>query len=298
MSTQRQQAAVPVRWPVVAAAALFALPVAVSVTEASRPETPVLDGAEVVADRELATMRGRFTEGNRVIRFGIRMVSQMRSAAGQRLEAHADLNVDLSGGRPAVAFRPHVSIERPTRDRVPGDHDDSGGTGSNVAHGGSGADESTTVDVGDGGETSGGDDSGGRGVVQQVQVAGDGNAAVNDVRIDVVEQAAARKGPPAQGTPADGADRTRAIARGPDGTRVSVKATRKGLALELDMPGRGSVSQQVQAGSGLRQLIDLRSDGNSAASAARLRVELRDALAGSGDAGSMRRALDRLDTLR
>lgn len=241
------------------------------------PETPTLDGVHAIPEYELATMRGRFMGDGNVVRFGLRMVSRLQSGTGKSLQGGFQLDVDMTNGRPLVSFVPSMSIE---------DNATTTSAGSGIPHG-DGAETGRVIrEAAGNGDTEG---TKGRGVVQQVQVAGDGNRANNQMRIEVVERIS-------NSTSRAHGSKTDATLHGADGASVRVGAGQDGMTVSLDLPGSGHVTQRVAAGRGVEQLIALKGALNHASSAARLRVELRDSFSQSGK--SMRGAIESLRTLR
>jgi hypothetical protein len=255
--------------------AACSIQLAVAGPDESWPATPALDGARVIPEHELAKQRGRFVQGGRVVRFGLRMASQLQSASGEMLRGGVNLHVDMSSSRPQVKFTPTMSIES--------------GSGSISTGGDSAAGARHALDRGGSRNRGDGGSANGNGIVQRVQVAGEANSAVNDMRIDVVEH---MDGPASHG----GSRNTDVAIHGTNGSRVEISAGERGMELALDLPGSGRVSQRVVSGRGVEQLIQLSGQLNRASSIARLRVELRDTL--SGDTASMRRALDSIEGLR
>lgn len=247
--------------------------VAVAAPVDQRPATPILDQAQVVPEHELAHQRGRFAQGGKVVRFGLRMASQLQSATGEMVRGGVDFRVDMSSSEPQVSFTPTMAISNRS-DSTPDNGDSASRTDSSHTSGN---------------RSPGNEGSNGTGIVQRVQVAGDANSAVNDMRIDVVEQ----MGHPASGDPTDNTD---VALYGANGSSVEISTGKHGMNLKLDIPGSGQVSQRVISGQGVEQLIQLSGELNRASSIARLRVELQETL--SGNTASMRQALDSIDTLR
>jgi len=122
-------------------------------------------GIHEINDPSLSDMRGRFVAGNNtVMYFGVQMVSTWNSPAGQTLVGGVNMSMDFSSGKavPTVSFQPTVSIV-------------SGGATSQVA------------DTSNRSIESGGLDNP-SGLVQSIQVAGDGNRASNVTGLNVTDK--------------------------------------------------------------------------------------------------------------
>lgn len=203
-----------------------------------------------VRDSDLAGMRGRYLNANQVVYFGVEMVSQWQTADGKLLQAGLDLNVDLrhGGANPAVSFRPVVTIAALTT------RNDVAGSGSRVVAGG-----------GLGNAT---------GVVQGIQVAGDGNQVRNDIRMSVTRD----DNPSAPAGDAGGGN----VATASDGHGAVTIAQAGGNALGviIDIPGQGRVIQQIRGanaggGFGIVQTAQVASDMNRIQNVLRLTADLR-----------------------
>ena len=109
-------------------------------------------GLKEIPDPELNLMRGRYTVGgNTVAWFGVTMVSQWQAGNGNVLQGALTLGMDRGGGSPKLSFQPSVHVtaaDSPLPD-TQGRHIDSTGLAN------------------------------ANGLVQSVQVAGDGNVARN-----------------------------------------------------------------------------------------------------------------------
>ena len=116
-------------------------------------------GLREIPDSELGAMRGRYIVGdNRVAWFGVTMVSNWVTSAGQSIQSAVKLGFDLRGAKPEVSFQPSVTITEQTPALAA-----AAGTGD--------VDASGLANVG--------------GLVQSVQVAGDGNIARNGMSLQV-----------------------------------------------------------------------------------------------------------------
>ena len=192
-------------------------------------------GLKEIPDPELNLMRGRYTVGgNSVAWFGVTMVSQWQANNGTALQGALTLGMDFrGGGAPKLSFQPsvHVTAADAPLPATPGRSIDSSGL-ANVS-----------------------------GLVQSVQVAGDGNAARNATTLLV------RDGE-VPASPADGAHSASAQQAG-----VSASAVLDGnqARLQLQVDGQGLVQQWIRNGR-VGQGIALAGDGQAASN--QLRLEL------------------------
>ncbi|SBV36185.1 conserved exported hypothetical protein [uncultured Stenotrophomonas sp.] len=208
----------------------FALP-----AHAADPAPPG-KGLHEIPDPELGLMRGRYTVGgNAVAWFGVTMISVWQAANGQRLQGGLTLGMDFSKGKvPTVSFTPSVSI-----------------TAADAPLPGTGT---RSIDGSGLGNVSG--------LVQSVQVAGDGNAASNVLHLNVRNDGIV----PAQHGSVGGDARLQvgdaSAVAGFDGNAAQ---------LELRVDGQGAVRQWLRNGS-VGQSIQLMADGQQAGN--RLQVDL------------------------
>ncbi|MGB3392681.1 MAG: hypothetical protein WA956_05155 [Stenotrophomonas sp.] len=192
-------------------------------------------GLHEIPDPELNLMRGRYTVGgNAVAWFGVTMISVWQAANGQRLQGGLTLGMDFSKGKPSVSFTPSVSI-----------------TAADAPLPGTGT---RSIDGSGLGNVSG--------LVQSVQVAGDGNTASNVLQLNVRDDGVV---PEQRG--GVGAD-----ARLQVGNATAVAGFDGNAAqLELSVDGQGAVRQWLRSGS-VGQSIQLMADGQQAGN--RLQVDL------------------------
>ncbi|PBJ84227.1 hypothetical protein CMZ84_07290 [Lysobacteraceae bacterium NML93-0399] len=182
-------------------------------------------GLQEISDAELGAMRGRYIVGdNQVAWFGVTMVSNWMTAAGQTVQGALQLGFDLRGGTPQVSFAPSVTI-----------------TGEAIGQtaGGSGmVDGSGLTNVG--------------GLVQGVQVAGDGNRARNGLSLrlrDGEVPAAGAQGPMVAETTVGDAHARAALDAG-------------GARILLQVAGQGAAEQWIDAQS-IGQSIRLAGNGHA-----------------------------------
>lgn len=139
----------------------IALGASVAPAWSSDDTTTHANGLREIPDSELGAMRGRYIVGdNRVAWFGVTMVSNWVTSAGQSIQSAVKLGFDLRGAKPEVSFQPSVTITEQTPALAA-----AAGTGD--------VDASGLANVG--------------GLVQSVQVAGDGNIARNGMSLQVRE---------------------------------------------------------------------------------------------------------------
>lgn len=195
-------------------------------------ETPrPAHGLTELSDAELGAMRGRYTVGvDQVAWFGVTMVSRWVTQAGQ-LQARVHMGVDVRDPRqPQVTFQPHVSITAADAPLPP------------ASSGQRTVDAAGLANV--------------NGMVQSVQVAGDGNVAANqaDVR---VRRLAAGEAPPAGGVQALSAQQS------VDGMQATATLDGQAARVLLQIDGQGAVQQWIGT-SGMGQSIQLAADGQAA----------------------------------
>ena len=195
------------------------------------PQLPVTD-IQPVADATLETMRGRYLTGTgQILYFGIEMLSTWRSADGRLLSGSALLGFDFSKGTPQVSFTPTVSIV--------------------VGSGGSALADTTGRSVDSSGLANVG------GIVQGIQIAGDGNSAGNSTELHVTTRM-----PDAGDTTLAG---NAALQAGDASAQVTLAPD--GVAMTLGIAGQGTLRQVIhgdaQGGGGVLQSIALLGDGHS-----------------------------------
>jgi|GEM_PF-1605852 len=202
-------------------------------------EIPAAEEREVVAlnvsDDELAEMRGRFVSAEGLAYFGIEMVTQWQTASGELLTAGLSLNANLSPVLPNganVQIRPTVSIVR-TADQP------------RMSSGGAkGGDTSSATVAGNGLGNAGG-------VVQGIQVAGDTNRIVNDVRMNISVRSG--EGSSGEGQNAGLGDAllnaagTRTVSSA-SGAFASASVSGNSLDVAVGVPDQGEVLQRIRGG--------------------------------------------------
>jgi len=193
-------------------------------------------GLHEIPDPELNLMRGRYTVGgNAVAWFGVTMISTWQAANGQSLQGALTLGMDFSkGGAPRVSFTPSVSI-----------------TAANAPlpdEGGRSVDGSGLGNV--------------SGLVQSVQVAGDGNRASNALQLNVRDDG---------GVPQPGAGGVGTASARQGNASAVARFDGNAAQLQLQVEGQGVVQQWLRSGS-VGQSIQLMADGQQVGN--RLQVDL------------------------
>jgi hypothetical protein len=198
-------------------------------------------GMRELGDTELNAMRGRYTiDDHTVAWFGVRMISTWQTATGQLLQGTLAFGMDFHNGhgQPTLTFTPSVSI---TSADAPVPMPATGGTRS--------VDGSGLANVG--------------GLLQSVQVAGDGNLASNMTRLTIRDgNAPAGSGTGASTGGASLSDGDASASVGFDGQSAGVR---------LAIAGQGQVQQWIRNGS-LGQSVQLAADDQSVSN--RLEIDL------------------------
>ncbi|HEV2540077.1 MAG TPA: hypothetical protein VGU03_10250 [Frateuria sp.] len=198
-------------------------------------------GLHELADTELNAMRGRYVVDNHmVVWFGVRMISTWQTASGQQLQGALAFGMDFRNGQgqPTLTFMPSVSI---TRADAPVPMPATGGTRS--------IESSGLANVG--------------GLLQSVQVAGDGNLASNLTQLTVRDGNAPAAGGRSAGLGGESlSDGSASVSVGFDGQSAAVRLT---------IAGQGAVQQWIRNGS-LGQSVQLAADDQNVSN--RLEIDL------------------------
>ncbi|MDH5822624.1 hypothetical protein QFW77_06410 [Luteimonas sp. RD2P54] len=193
----------------------------------STPQGPAPRGLTEIPDAELGAMRGRYTVGNdAVLWFGVSMVSTWQTQAGQTLQGQLNVGFDFSKGKPSVSFMPSVSITA--------------------------ADAPLSAPQGQRSVDTAGLDNV-SGLVQGVQVAGDGNAARNLTTLTVRDGEAPSGGLEVGSAQASATGAGMSASAGFDGSAAQVL---------LQVDGHGIARQWIRPGS-LGQSVALTGDGQA-----------------------------------
>lgn len=192
-----------------------------------------------ISDAELGDMRGRFTvAGYGVAWFGVSMVSTWVTPSGQSLQGTLRIGMDFDGGgAPRLVIVPSVTLEMDAPDAMA------------AVVGARSIDAEGLQNV--------------SGLTQSVQVAGDGNVALNGLRLEVRDG-----GAPGAADTGAAQDSLRA-----QSGAASVLAGIQGNAarLQLRIEGQGMVEQWLRSGS-VGQGIQLATDGQRASNT--MKIEL------------------------
>lgn len=214
-------------WSPALCAALSILSAPTFAQSAGDAARPAARGLTEIPDPELGLMRGRYTVGNdAVLWFGVSMISTWQTASGQTLQGQLDLGFDFSRGTPTVSYLPSVTI---TAEDAP----------MPTPQGQRSVDSAGLANV--------------SGVVQSVQVAGDGNVAGNLTSLTVRDGEVPAMASTAAGRRAEATAAGVTASAGFDGSNARVL---------LQVDGHGAAEQWIRAGS-LGQRIGLTSDGQA-----------------------------------
>lgn len=211
---------------------LVAAPVLPAWAEQAAAEAPGR-GLTELSDEELGDMRGRYTVGgDQVAWFGVTMVSTWATDNGRQVEGRLQLSMDLRDPeRPRVSFQPHVSITAGDAPEPAAGQRHIDGAGLRNASG----------------------------MVQSVQLAGDGNRARNQASLRVRELDPAELAN-APANPVQGAS---SASQGLGGIQATAALGAQSARVLLQIDGQGAVEQWIGA-SGMGQSIQLATDGHAA----------------------------------
>ncbi len=224
------------------ASAPAALPALAQQSPADGAQASPATGLTELTDEEMGDMRGRYTVGdNKVAWFGVTMVSTWQTDAGEKLQSRMTVGIDLTQPTmPKVVFQPHVSITG-VDEAMPA-------AATAAVSGKREIDNAGLANV--------------NGMVQSVQVAGDGNRASNTASISVHGSASAEGGTAAASAAMEAAAPMVAVASAP-GVNAVASLQNNAARVLLQIDGRGAVEQWISS-SGLGQTIQLAADGHQA----------------------------------
>lgn len=186
------------------------------------PDLAVFGQMHEVSDSDLQHMRGKFASNNHVLYFGVEMVSQWQTPAGNLVTAGANLDIDLrgnNGNTPTVHYTPTVTIEQHGQGAVA-----SQSGGSNGVSGGAGLANVS-------------------GVSQSIQVAGQSNKIQNGIDMQVDLTSGTQGGSISN---AAGSQAGVVSAAGNDGTVATVTLANNSIGVDITVPGQGQVLQQIR----------------------------------------------------
>lgn len=217
-------------------ASLLLAALAAPLAHADEHDRPPGQALHEIPDQELGQMRGRYTVGGGAVAwFGVTMISTWQTATGQSLQGMLTLGMAFGkDGIPKVSFTPSVSI---TAANAP--LPDASGRSID----GSGLDNVS-------------------GLLQSVQVAGDGNRAGNALLLNVRDDGVVPQSQDGGVAHASARQGDASAVAGFDGNAAQ---------LQLQVEGMGTVQQWLRSGS-VGQSIQLMADGQQANN--RLQVDL------------------------
>ena len=204
---------------------------------------------EEVSDSQLSEMRGKFVDGSKVAYFGVKMSTSWQLADGSRQMMDLHLNVDL-----ADQFAPVLTVYHTEPGQHIANNDVLGNIGlANVSNDGL-RDAS--------------------GVVQAIQVAGDGNEVTNDVLWSVNGRGV--EIPNAGSTVVTGTGIE--TYRSSSGALTQVTVARNQIGYEIQIPGVGRVVQSINGNDvrGLLQSAQLDSSLNRVTNGTSVVIETHD----------------------
>lgn len=209
-----------------------------------------------VPDEMLGSLRGRFLDGGKIVRFGVEMVSSWQQQTGETLRAALKLDVGLANpARPTVSLTPTLAVDKPAvAVMAPAS---TGTVSGEAAHNVSG-------------------------ISQSIQLAGDGNRVVNDATLTIAT-AATEAVTPLPTPPPGGAD-TRTELRTDSGAVLTTTADKGKLTVAIRTPSGQSIQQIRDAaagrGAGALQMVQVAGDGQQIHNTLNMMVGLRPAAAG------------------
>lgn len=226
----------------------LAIATTLGVASASHAAAPADAGRLLteIPDPELATLRGRFLIGhNTVAYFGVTMASSWTTANGQQLSGSVVLGMQFGpdGPIPVITFTPTMNIVSGAPVPAPG-----AGTVTRTLDG------SGLANV--------------NGLVQGIQVAGDGNRAINVTALRVTHG-----DPPGAGMGTPGTDAFASHMEVDDARVAAAFDPVRGVSLTLGVKDQGLVSQWIRGGS-VGQLVQLTADGQAVDNQLRLDLVL------------------------
>jgi|GEM_PF-635911 len=224
------------------------------------PDLEVFNGMKEVSDSDLGHMRGKFASNNQVLYFGVEIISNWQTAAGNVITAGANLNIDFRanpGSTPTVQYVPTVSIVQQSQpvatEQSNGSNNVSGGAGLAAVSG----------------------------VSQNIQVAGQFNRIQNGIDMQVELSSAGQGGSIASAVQGQAGSLS---ATGDDGTIATVTLSNNSIGVNVAVPGQGQVLQQIR-NQGMFQSARIGGDLNQIYNAITMHIGLNSA-AGGGAAGT------------
>lgn len=208
---------------------------------------------KVVSDAQLSQMRGRFVDGNKILFFGVKMRTDWLLYDGTLHEMEMQFNIDFDSNqfRPTLTLLTKAAVEAKaeaaseTVERI-----ENTGTPGTVVN-------ESLENI--------------SGVVQNIQVAGDGNSVLNDVIWEVTDQEIDTESDSFEKveTTSNSVETTHEVT-----TEVQVQSNQVGYT--INAPGQGRVSQQISSDSvrGLVQNAQLTGDINRVLNQMHLQIQV------------------------
>lgn len=225
------------------------------------PDLEVFNNMQEVSDGDLHHMRGKFASNNKVLYFGVEMVSQWQTPTGNLVTAGANLDIDFrgnNGNTPTVSYVPTVTIVQQGQGAVATQN-----SGSNSVSGGAGLANVS-------------------GVSQSIQVAGQSNSIRNGIDMQVDLASNAQGGGSISGAIQGQAGST--SASGNDGSVATVTLANNSIGVDITVPGQGQVIQQIR-NQGMFQSARIGGDLNQIHNAITMHIGLNTGV-GSGAGGA------------
>lgn len=216
-------------------------------------------GAEV-SDLELSTMRGKFVDGNQVAFFGVTMSTAWQLADGSQQMMDMHLNVDL-----ANQFAPVLTVYHTEPGQVVSAGSLADAQLANVSN--EGLDEAS-------------------GVVQAIQVAGDGNDVTNDVLWSINGRGVSGPSDDSNLVTGTGVQ----TYQSDNGAITQVTVGHNQIGYEINIPGVGRIVQSLNGNDvrGLLQSAQLDSSMNRVTNGTSVAIETRDRAISTGNSPTRR----------
>lgn len=204
----------------------------------------------LVSDAELSQMHGKFVDGSKVMFFGVTMSTRWETLNGHAHDVELGFNVNLNQG----SYRPQLTLYR-----VLPASSSTTGTAATEAPASNGIvvnDSLNNVN----------------GLLQNIQVAGDGNSVLNDVTWSVTDQSIEAPTGNVEQVTLNG---TQTI-EGAGGTYTEINVSNGKIGYLLKVPSQGQVEQTIGSDSirGLVQSTQLTGNVNRVYNQMRLQVQV------------------------
>lgn len=203
---------------------------------------------DLVSDAELSQMRGRFVEGNSIVFFGVSMRTDWWLADGTLHEMEMRFDIDFSGN----SFLPTLNLFKAAPATTTSEVEETIHTGTP----GTVVNESL-------------DDI--SGIVQNIQVAGDGNAVLNDVTWEITDEEVAETAETLEPIATVNSTTTSS-----DNVTTQVQVQSNQVGYSINVPGQGVVKQEISSDAmrGLVQSTQLTGDINRVLNQMHLQIQV------------------------